>query len=224
MKKALCLASLFITLGVLGQDCKNYYFLQNGKTVEMTIYNKMGEANGRQVYTISGVGSSGGMTSGTINSEMFDKKGKSMAKATSVMKCNGGVLMIDMKLMLPQQQQEQLGKTEAKAENVYIEYPSQMNVGDQLKDGTLHIDMAPGNIAQSLDMTVSNRKVEAKESVTTSAGTWDCVKISYKSKLVMKTAGIGIPINIEGIEWYAPGFGVVKTQSKYGSTEITSIK
>ncbi|HSC40178.1 MAG TPA: hypothetical protein VLD19_19975, partial [Chitinophagaceae bacterium] len=105
MKKLLCLAGLVSSLTTLGQDCKNYYFLQNNKTVEMTITNKKGDVTGKQVYTISGVGSSGGTTSGTVNSEMFDKKGKSIAKASGTMKCSGGVFMIDMKMMLPAQQQ-----------------------------------------------------------------------------------------------------------------------
>jgi hypothetical protein len=36
--------------------------------------------------------------------------------------------------------------------------------------------------------------------------------------------GIGIPINADVTEWYAPGFGVVKTESGGGKTEITAIK
>jgi hypothetical protein len=36
--------------------------------------------------------------------------------------------------------------------------------------------------------------------------------------------GIGVPMSFDGIEWYAPGFGVVKTESKNGGTAITAIK
>jgi hypothetical protein len=32
---------------------------------------------------------------------MFDKKGKSIVKATNNVKCNGGVMMMDMKMMIP---------------------------------------------------------------------------------------------------------------------------
>lgn len=223
MKKLPLLALLLVTLPGLAQDCKSYYFLQNGKTVEMTITNKKGEPNGKQVYSITNVSTGGGVTTGTINSEMFDKKGKSVAKANSIMKCNGGVLQVDMKIMLGAQQQEQFAKAEATGNDIYLEYPSSMKVGDQLKDGNFHLDMQNNGLAESLTMTISERKVEAKESVTTAAGTWDCFKISFKSKLVVKI-GIGIPINMEGVEWYAPGFGVVKSQSKYGGTEISSIK
>ena len=83
------------------QDCKNYYFLQNNKTIEITMYNNKGEANGRQVYTVSNYQSAGNMASATVNSEMFNKKGKTMSKAVSVMKCADGVMMMDMKISMP---------------------------------------------------------------------------------------------------------------------------
>ena len=40
----------------------------------------------------------------------------------------------------------------------------------------------------------------------------------------IRIMGVGVPVNMEGTEWYAPGFGVVKSVSKHGSTEITSVK
>jgi len=45
----------------------------------------------------------------------------------------------------------------------------------------------------------------------------------YHHKMVFKI-GIGIPINMDVTEWYAPGFGTVKTQSNSGDTQIVSIK
>jgi hypothetical protein len=35
--------------------------------------------------------------------------------------------------------------------------------------------------------------------------------------------GVGIPMNFEPTEWYAPGFGIIKTESKSGGTAITAI-
>src|SRR5215475_1966812 len=95
------------------QECSKFLFLQKDKTIEMTIYNRKGEPNGRQVYQVSDVSASGGTTTGKLASEMFDKKGKSIAKANSSVQCNGGVFSIDMKMMIPQQQAEQAGQGEA---------------------------------------------------------------------------------------------------------------
>ena len=100
-----------------------------------------------------------------------------------------------------------------------------MDIGDALKDAKMHLDMENASgMKQSVDMEVFDRKVVAKEKVTTPAGSWDCFKITYKSKMRIKTMGIGMPMNIEGTEWFAPGFGVVKTESKHGGTEIVAIR
>ena len=225
MKKLIIGSLLLSCLQSSAQDCGNYYYMQNNKTVEVTIKDKKGSPTGKQVYTITDAKTSGGTASSTVNSEMFDKKGKSVAKTTTNMRCNNGVLMMDMKMMMPQAQAEQFGSASASADNVYMEYPSKMNVGEQLKDGTLQMEMNNGGMKSSLSYIVTDRKVEAKESVTTPAGTWECYKITFKAKMNMRMMGIGMPVNIEGTEWYAPGFGVIKTETKGGGgTEVTSIK
>jgi len=224
--KSLIIAGILLTLATFlnAQDCKQFYFLQNNKVVEMTIYNKKGDVTGKNVYNITDVQTSGGVTTSTINSEMFDKKGKSTVKATNNVKCSGGVIQMDMKMMIPQQQMEQFKSGEAKVEPVYLEYPANMKEGDQLKDASIKMTGENGPMTYTLTMNITDRKVEGKESVTTTAGTWDCFKISSKTKIVIKMA-INIPTNFESTEWYAPGFGTVKTETKGGGgTAITSIK
>jgi len=211
---------------VRAQECSTFLFLQKDKTIEMTIYNKKGEPNGKQVYRVSDVSSSGGTMTGKLVSEMFDKKGKSIGKANSSVQCNGGVFSIDMRMMLPQQQAEQAeqSETQVTGQSNYIDYPNGMKVGDQLKDGSFTMDIKRGGMTQTLNMQITERKVLAQESVTTPAGTWDCFKISAHSHLSIKAGPIGIPFNYDYTEWYAPGFGTVKSDGKYGGTAITSIK
>jgi len=223
MKYIFALICLLAAAGVHAQDCKNYYYLQNNKTIEMTIYGKKGDVAGKNVYQVSNVNSSGGSVTSDVNSEMFDKKGKSIIKSAMSIKCTNGVMMMDMKAMIPSAQAQQF-KMDAKADNVYIEYPNNMKPGDALKDATMTMDVNNNGMQQSLTMNVSNRKVEGKESVTSPAGTWDCFKITSHTKINMKMGPIGIPMNMDTTEWFAPGFGVVKTETKQGSTLITAVK
>src|SRR5690242_17610154 len=104
MRTTYLMAGLFglVSTTSFGQDCKGYYFLQQNKTIEMTIYNKKGSANGKQVYTVSNVKNDGGKTTATVESEMFSEKGKSIAKGHSEIACTGGVMMVDMTMQLPQ--------------------------------------------------------------------------------------------------------------------------
>ena len=217
-------ACLALATASIAQDCKDYYFLQNNKTVEMTIYNKKGDVSGKNVYHITEVQNSGGATTATVNSEMFDKKGKSMVKGTNNIKCDGGVMLMDMKMMVPQQSMEQFNTTDVKGETTYLEYPSNMKMGDQLKDANFKMSGQNGPMTINMTINITDRKIEGKESVTTPAGTWDCFKITGKTKLTTKIA-VNINSNFETTEWYAPGFGVVKTENKGGGgTAITSVK
>ena len=224
MKLLILLGAVICSLHTCAQDCNGYYFLQNNKTIEMAILNKKGEQSAKQVYTVSNVNNSGSSTTADLNSEMFDKKGKSMAKGKAKIKCDGGVMMVDMKMSIPVQPGGPAAESDVKADDIYMEYPTAMNVGDNLKNATMHMDMDNNGMKQSVDTEVFDRKVEGKEKITTTAGSWDCYKISYKSKMKIKTMGIGMPMNVEGVEYFAPGFGVVKTQSKNGGTEIVAIR
>ena len=81
-----------------------------------------------------------------------------------------------------------------------------------------------GGMAASIEITITNRQVGSKESITSPAGTWECFKITSNQKILSKVAGMGIPIKMDVTEWYAPGVGVIKTESKFGSTLITAIE
>jgi len=126
-----------------------------------------------------------------------------------------------------------------------LEYPPGMKAGDTLKSGYIVLSNSnnngpggpggppgpppPPNPFSSgggtLTMWIYNRQVIGQESVTTTAGTWNCIKITYKSKVNYKSGPFPAPnINIDVTEWYAPGVGIIKTQTDRGSTAITSIK
>jgi len=225
MKLPVAFTFLFFGGNIFSQDCSNYYFLQNNKTIEMTISNNKGKESGKMTYVVSDSKKNGSSITATINSEFVDAKGKTITKATNNVKCENGVMQMDMKTFIPPAQMEQMKSGEAKATDVYLEYPANMNVGDQLKDGQFNMDYeSSSGLKSSIEISITERKVEGKETITTSAGTWECYKISANNKIVSKIAGIGFPIKMDVIEWFAPGFGIVKTESKTGKTEITSIK
>ena len=71
---------LLLTENLFSQDCSNYYYLQNNKTIEMTITNNKGKESGKMTYTISDSKKSGNSVTATINSEFVDAKGKSITK------------------------------------------------------------------------------------------------------------------------------------------------
>src|SRR5829696_4544985 len=217
MKILFQLFFLSVTGILSAQDCSNYYYLLNDKTVEMSISNKNGKESGKMTYIISNAKKNGSTTTATISSEFVDAKGKSIAKGTNDVKCENGVMQMNMKTFIPPVQLEHIKSGTASASDVYLEYPANMNVGDQLKDGQFNMDYeSASGLKSSIEISITERKVEGKESVTTTAGTWECYKITSNNKIISRIAGIGIPIKMNVTEWYAPGFGIVKTESKTG--------
>jgi hypothetical protein len=222
MKTLICTIFAGASTFAFAQDCSNYYYFQNNKTIEMTLYRK-GKEDGKQIYTVSGLQSNGNSVTSTVNSELFNSSGKSVSKAMNTMQCKDGIMMMDMRMRFAKEQQKQIADANAKTENVYIEYPSTMKNGDALKDARIHMDLTVNGTAETIDMTVYNRKVAGTDTISSPAGKWSCFKITYQSKTEIKVMGIGIPVTLDGTEWYSPGFGTVKTESKYGGSLITKL-
>jgi hypothetical protein len=190
----------------------------------MTIKNKKGNQTGKMVHVISNLSNKGNNLAATVNSEMFDKNGKSISKANNSVQCENGTLLVDMKMLIPSAQQEQMNSMSASGTISYLDYPATMKEGDALKDASFAGDFtSTSGLKGNISMNMTNRKVMGKETITTPAGSWDCFKITYHSKMIFKM-GIGIPMNADVTEWYAPGFGIVKAESGGGTTELTSIK
>ena len=223
MKKLLLIFS-FIPLYVcaFSQHCTNYFL--GKKTIQSDNYNKRGDNDGFIIYRISNVVTKGNTVTSQVNAQLFDKNKKLLSNTNNIVKCTGDVLLVDMKLFIPQQQIEQYGSGEAVIKNTFLEYQSTLKAGDHLKDGSFEMEVDKNGLKQMLQMDITNRTVTGMETLTTGAGKWECFIIKYALKLNLQTGPIAIPLNMEITEWYAPSFGIIKTDSSAGSTVIISAK
>jgi hypothetical protein len=99
-----------------------------------------------------------------------------------------------------------------KVEGENLEYPSTLSVGQSLKDGTITVTAENSPMPINITLNILNRKVEAKETITTPLGTFETFKITSNS--VMKTKmGISMTMEYESTEWLAKDVGVVKSES-----------
>jgi hypothetical protein len=115
---------------------------------------------------------------------------------------------------------------EIKMETEDMSVPANPQPGQQLKDGAVRMKIS-NSVMTVMNMSVKilNRKAEGYEDVTTPAGTFKCLKISYnvESKMVFTVRG-------KGIEWISEKAGMVKSESYnekgklQSHTLLTSIK
>jgi len=99
--------------------------------------------------------------------------------------------------------------------------PANLKAGQILGNGRVTAKVVNSGInIMTINVDITNRKVDGFEKVTTPAGTFDCVVISYdvETKLMLK-------VKMSGKQWFAKNVGVVKTETynKKGKLEGSSL-
>lgn len=215
MKKQLFFVLLLTVTArtLFAQDCKGYYYLQNNAEVEMSVYDAKSNVVARSIYNVLSVRKDAGGVTSDFSATIKDPKGNVIATGKNQFKCNGDNIALDMRMTMPNLPQLQNMKVTADSASAFLSYPSTLKEGQTLPDGSFEMSGSANGMDMSLEYKVTDRKVVAKEKITTPAGSWDCYKISYNMNLAMKMMGMSIPMNLAAAEWFAPGFGVVKTES-----------
>ena len=162
----------------------------------------------------------------TILFKTFDKKNKAVGESYLEVACEGGIFYFDMKGYINQQMVSAYEDMEVALETENLELPGKLTIGDVLKDGFLIMEISNSGIKiMTMKISITDRKVESKESVTTKAGTFDCYKIS--SIVTTKTP---VKMEMSTAEWFSIGTGMIKSESYSGSgkfmskTELSELK
>jgi hypothetical protein len=229
MKKRMIM--MMVLLGTMSlatlnaQTCTAYYPIKQGTITEMTSYDAKGKVTGSSRSTVlTNVGTADGYVV-NIKSESFDDKGVASGSSEYSYSCAGGKFLINMKGFFNPATMAAYKDMDLTIDATDIDMPSNPTVGEVLKEGTLTMK-ASTNGFQVMNMTLRmyNRKVAAIETITTSAGTFECIKITYD----METSGM-FRLLTKGVEWYAKEVGAVKTESYdangklTGSSQLTKI-
>jgi len=216
MKKISAFIICFLAAtNLFAQDCSQYVYLQKGKTIEMTTFNRSGQVMAKIVNFVSDVSTANGTTTATVSTESFDKNGHSEGKTNALYKCTGGAFLIDINANRPQ-------TSGGKFSSTYMEYPANMHVGEHFDDVTTQLQMTMNGRTINMTTKITNRTVADKESVTTPAGTWDAFKITYTTTITTDPTGVG-PRTTETTQWYVPNFGIVQFLAFGMTIKLTSL-
>lgn len=211
-----------------GQKCDDYLLLKEGSFVEYTNFDKKGNAITVGNHKAEMVEKVGDKFTSKINLELKNlDKGDTFNMEYDV-SCEGGVLSIDMSRFFDS---SQLMQYEGADFNIDIEgdmlyFPRELVEGEELNDGHITIKVnKDGFTFVTMTMNVLNRKVLGKETITTKAGTFDCIKVSfdYESKFGF------IKVRGSAEEWYHDNRVLIKSRSlnkkrkEIASTELTKI-
>jgi len=227
MKKLLLLLLvLFLTQTTQAQDCGNYFSFKKGMKFELTNYDKKDKPAALLKYEIVDYKPVNGGTSLVMAVETYDMKGKLLAKGESAGKCVGGTYFTDVRNISSDMVPKSADITMTVSGD-QLAYPAKLNPGDKLNDATISIksSLASGMSLMNINATITDRQVAGNESVTTPAGTFECVKITYTLNVrFMGNRTLTVS------EFLAPGIGVVKSEQtdnkgrKQSSTLLTKLE
>ena len=180
MKKlSLCLLLSTFSIAVGAQECAEMFdYLKVGVTLEYSNFNKKGKLESVNTQKVTQVGHWGDTLVATFAMTTTNEKGKELFKSTFPMKCHAGTVFMDMSSMVPQQQNSP--DMQVAVTSTDQVFPANMKVGQTLPDAEMDMKMSMGGLQlMNTHYSMKNRKVEAEETITTAAGTYKCLKISY---------------------------------------------
>ncbi len=212
MKSILFFLLLLGNISLKAQPCEGYFPMGKGTIMETTNYNEKGKPQSVSKITIKDVEKNGNDVKLILHSEIVDEKGKSINSAEFDAQCLNGSFYINMKSMISPEQMKSWEDMTISIEADELVYPLDFTIGQDLKDAHLKVNISMNSMSlPGTTIDVTNRKIEGKETLTTPAGTFDCVKIS--SKIKIKNI---IGFEFQSVEWLSKGNGVIKTESKKG--------
>ncbi len=220
---------LLTTLSATAQACL-IGDLKKGTKLEMTSYDAKEKVTGRSQQTVTDVTDANGTVKATFHQQHFDAKNKPVMEGDYTLECAGTMLRLDMRAMMGQgEAMRSMENMDLEMEGDKLELPLNATVGQKLPDGLLTMraaDKTSQMVMFSMRTNITDRVVEAKEPLTTPAGTFQCIRTKQLMKMENKAMGIPMRFEVESVSWYAPGVGQVRTDSYRkgklaGSTVLT---
>jgi hypothetical protein len=191
------------------QVCEGYFSIADQSELEYSHYDKKEKMSGRSIHKVSETKSTADGIEATVATEFYDDKGELVQSGSFGMRCTDDKIYIDMSNMVPAEMTASLQDMEMEMSGDYMEFPNHPVAGQSLPDGNLTmIAKMDGTPVMNMTVHVTDRKIEGFETITTPAGTFECMKYSESSetKMIFK-------IQSKSITWYAKNIGMVKTES-----------
>lgn len=212
MTRLILMTLAVVASHVVRAQCNAYCTLKEGSEWEFKSYSAKDKLTGSNRQKVTSFSPEGDGYTAVVNSVMYDQNEKEVMQGDLQLKCVGGTMVIDMRNFINADQMKAFSGQEMKIESEDLEIPSQLTAGQSLKDGKLVLSTSGTAVPMKMTISITDRKVVGKESITTPAGTFDCYKITSKTS-IQNQMGISINTEMTTTEWITEAAGVVRSES-----------
>lgn len=208
------IVTIVMTIPVIAQDsCSTFYPFENGATFQITSYGK----NKRVAAITDFLVTEATDNFATFKSFLRDKNGEVLNEATFTMSCENDGVVVDMESLLNPNLMENYRDFETEISGTKIVIPNNLHIGQELPDATMNMRINMSGINISMEVSMTDRTVLTKETVTTRAGTFECFVIGYTN-----TVNMGVNRTTTAKQWIARGVGMVKQEDYNRRGNVTS--
>jgi hypothetical protein len=201
-----------ISLNLLAQ-CNSFFPLKENVKYEYEVFDKKEKMTYKISQTLKNVSGSGDNMKATLAHEIYDpKKGDKLSSSGLNWTCENGTLHFDMSsmaMMMDNGQEVNMGDAGMSIDVTgdELDLPSELSVGQTMKDVSYNVKMTMGTLTlMNRTYNITDRKVESQESLTTTAGTFDCYKITFVTS--GEKGG-----TTKSAMWYAKDAGLIKGEN-----------
>lgn len=207
--------------------CGSLLLFKKGTVIEAVSYNKDGEETSRQVSTVLNVSPDANGMSSEVEMKN-NSKGKQEKVFTGKYTCDGQNIYVDLTSLFAS-----MDVSGATISGDPVTFPIQVSEGQTLPDGSYSMTVDKNGKQIKTTVHMKERKVGAKEKITTPAGTFDCFRISAvstadvdvegmdeKMKKMMETMKSSMPKQ-SFVMYYDPAATIVKVEM-YSNDQLIS--
>lgn len=210
----ICLSILLGTNLCLSQNnCSSFYPTQEGKKLVIHQLDKRENLSTIVEYTVTNVNAS----EISMLASIKDKRGRDIIENSFKAICSDGTTRLDPSSIMSAQLQQYEGMTYTiTGDDIF--FPNTLTVGQTLSDATVTMKVEAGLIEIKTTITMTDRKVEGKETITTPAGTFECYLITYSNNLKMGALNKTYSCK----QWIAKGVGMVQEETRKSNGNLMS--
>lgn len=190
--------------------CKVYFPQQIGTELTYENYSAKDKLESTDKFKVLDVVEVGSLTRIDVAASSYDKKGEEVYNGTVSYTCEDGVFKISMEDMLDPATMEAYKDMEVTMTQTEIKLPSDLTIGAALPDAEMTMTVSSNGMqVMQMNFEITDRKVEAIESITTPAGSFSCYKLTQTTDMKM----MFINKTFTSIDWIADNIGSVRSET-----------
>lgn len=210
MKKILIFAILLLlafTSNYAQSECNQYFPFEHFKSMTYATYDQRDRLQGKQTWEVVDLERSGGAVVATVSSKMYDENNEEILETIFTARCENETFFISMESYHLQGLTESFGRdVEMEISGDDLSLPNNLSVGTELPDASMEVRVT-SPIPLTMNVEITDRKVEGREEVTTPAGTFDAYKITQNSSVRAV-----VRVRSSSVEYYSPKYGMVRSE------------